>query len=143
MLVHNSEDESFIILQDSTGSVRLHSLPADNPVENLDSSRVLRYLSYFSSLRFERWVSEEDSINLNEVFASQPVYELSIKDKSGSVLNLKTYPILRETEKIKQEIDLNRIYGRMNNEPELVVIKYIDIDPVLKVRSNFIEKPAE
>ena len=143
MIVFSNDEQSFKILQDSLGSIRFLSYPAEKPVESMDTLKVLRYLSYFINLRFERWAFDLDSVNRNDILSSQPLHELSVTDKFGKTVHLTTYPIIRKTGDNEADIDLNRIYARMNNESDLVVIKYVDIDPILKVRSYFIEKPEE
>ena len=141
MIIPGEGDLSFKIVQDSLTSIGLFSYPEDTPVELFDTTKVLRYLSYFNHLRFEQFVINLDSAKMKEIMSSMPLHELAILDKSGGILNLKTWPITIKTEG-KEEIDLNRIYGRINNGPDLVIIRYVDIDPVLKVKSYFVNKPG-
>lgn len=136
MLNFEDESKSFVIHQDTIGSLKILPIPDKEPMENIDTSQVYRYLSYFTSLKFERWVIESDSVDFNSVLSIQPMHRLSITDRSGNTIRLSTYPIYRESGN-GSDIDLNRIYVRINEENELVIIKYVDIDPVLKDRSYF------
>jgi len=136
MLNFEDESKSFVIHQDTIGSLRILSIPDKEPIENIDTSQVYRYLSYFTNLKFERWVVESDSVDFNSVLSTQPMHRLSITDQSGNTIRLSTYPIYRGSGN-GSDIDLNRIYARINEENELVIIKFVDIDPVLKDRSYF------
>lgn len=137
MLIYKNESQSFVIYQDTPGSVQLLSLPDEKPMEDLDTIRVHRYLSYFNNLKFEQWVFDSDSVNINAILSSQPMHKLSIKEQSGDSITLITYPIINESGSDGPEIDLNRIYVRINDKKDLVIIKYVDIDPVLKDRTYF------
>ena len=137
MLIHDNESQSFVIHQDSPGAVRLLSLPEEEPVQNIDTARVYRYLSYFINLRFERWVYDSDSVNVHAVLSTQPRHELTIQEHSGRRTTIRTYPIIREMKTGEAETDLDRIYVNRNDEKDLVIVKYVDIDPVLKERNYF------
>ncbi len=143
MLIYDNEPQSFVIYQDTPGAVKLHSFPEEEPVQNLDTGRVYRYLSYFNNLRFERWVFDSDSVDIPAVLSSQPRHELIIQEHSGRRTTIRTYPIVREIENGEKETDLNRIYANRNDEKELVIVKYVDIDPILKERNYFILNDIE
>jgi len=138
LLICHNEPQSFVIYQESPGAVKLLTLPEEEPVQNLDTARVYRYFSYFNNLRFERWVLDSDSVDIPAVLSSQPRHEITIQDQSGSSATIRTYPIIRGTKNGEPEIDLNRIYANMNNDSALVIVKYVDIDPVLKERDYFL-----
>lgn len=138
LLIHDNESQSFVICQEAPGAVELLSLPEKKPVQNLDSAKVYRYLSYFINLRFERWVFDSDSVDIPEVLSLEPRHELTIREHSGKSITIRTYPIIRAIKDGKQEMDLNRIYATMNDDSALVIVKYIDIDPVLKERDYFL-----
>ncbi len=138
LLIYDNELQSFVIYQESPGAVKLRSLPEEEIVQNLDTARVYRYLSYFNNLRFERWVFDSDSVDIHAVLSLQPRHKLTIQEQSGRSVTIRTYPIIRGMENGEPEIDLNRVYARMNDEKELVIVKYVDIDPVLKERGYFL-----
>jgi hypothetical protein len=138
LITYDNELQSFVIYQESPGSVKLFSLPEEEPVQNLDTTRVYRYLSYFNNLRFERWVFDSDSIDSHAVLSSHPSHQLTIQEQSGRSTTIRTYPIIRGMEGSEPEIDLNRIYASINDVNELVVVRYVDIDPVLKERNYFV-----
>ncbi|UCG28707.1 MAG: hypothetical protein JSV24_04940 [Bacteroidales bacterium] len=137
-LEYPSDDgSSFMIRQDSTGCFELFSLPGELPVPEVNHERILRYLTYFSILRFERRVMESDSVDVEGILLSIPVQNLKVEDIDGEIITLRMFPIVDRYSDSEEEVDLNRIYGQINGEKELVVIRYMDIDPILKDLTYF------
>lgn len=143
LLMVDNERQSFVIYQDKPGEVELRSLPEEKPVQNLDTARIYRYLSYFINIQFERWVFDSDSVNIPEVLSLQPRHELTVREQSGNSTTVRTYPIIRRMENGQPRIDLNRIYATFNDDSALVIVKYVDIDPVLKEREYFLLNDKE
>ncbi len=143
LVIYDNEPQSFIIYQDSPGAVRLFSFPEEEPVQNLDTGRIYRYLSYFHNIRFERWVFDSDSVDIHTILSSQPSQQLIIREQSGRSTTIRTYPIKKGIINGLEEADLNRIYANRNDEKDLVIVKFVDIDPVLKERNYFILNDIE
>jgi len=101
-----------------------------------DSSRVNRYLSYFTYIPFEEWAFEMEEKERGEVESRQPLYRISVKSRSGvaKVLTLweRTIP-----EGVNLTIDSDRLLGKTEESELFFVIRYFDIDPLLKKRSYF------
>ncbi len=101
-----------------------------------DSSRIRRYLSYFAWVPFENWAFDISQDEKDKIKSEQPSIKLSVTDKN----NKKRVLILWEREKFENGIkvkDLDRLWGKSDNSEELFIIRYFDVDPLLKKRSYF------
>jgi hypothetical protein len=104
-----------------------------------DTSLVIRYISYFAFVPFESWALEvgEDAKKLIE--AQLPLYRITVNATSGrkKVLTLWVRNILKDGNNVP---DSDRLYGKTGEIDELFVMRYFDIDPLLKKRSYFFRR---
>jgi hypothetical protein len=101
-----------------------------------DSTMVTRYLSYFARVPFESWALELSEDQKKYIEAQRPLYKLTVNTIEG----LKTELILWE--KMKDEngvktVDTDRLFGKTQERDEIFIIRYFDIDPLLKRRTYF------
>lgn len=96
-----------------------------------DSSRVNRYISYFTFIPFEGWVqtgtgdklvTSDTSLTIKVMKTNGEEMVLSLWEKSGSSAGT---------------TDSDRLYGKLSSMDDLFIIRYFDIDPLLKKRSYF------
>ena len=101
--------------------------------------QVKRYLSYFTFIPFETWAFSLDIMTKNELIATQPEIEMILTLRDGEVKNLKlwTRTIDSEGEKVP---DTDRLYGELNNTGEIFIVKYFDIDPLIKSSEYLIKQ---
>lgn len=101
-----------------------------------DPALLIRYLSYYTWIPFESW-----AINLsNEEKAlagkRDPLFRITLVSSSGSTT------ILTLWEKVKfengeEKVDTDRLLGKTQANEDLFLVRYFDIDPILKKRSYF------
>jgi hypothetical protein len=101
-----------------------------------DSTRVTRYLSYFAWIPFEKWALEMGEEEKRIVESQRPLFRFTVTTTVG------TKKILTLWEKMKVENgdlskDSDRLLGRTETSDEFFVMRYFDIDPLLKKRSYF------
>lgn len=101
-----------------------------------DSSRVKRYLSYFAWIPFESWARDIDAEEKKRVESLQPLYRITVNSSDGNktTLHLWERMITRDGQRIK---DNDRLLGKTDNIDEFFVLRYFDIDPIIKKRSYF------
>lgn len=101
-----------------------------------DTALVTRYLTYFTRIPFESWLLDPDEKEKEKIELSRPIYRITVNTVSGStiVLSLREKTIM---ENGSQQKDSDRLIGKTNNRDELFIIRYFDIDPLLKKRSYF------
>jgi hypothetical protein len=112
--------------------------PAGNH-EGWDSSRVLRYVSYFARVPFESWAFNIEESEKRSIITHKPLYCITVITTSGKKSILTLWGMV--TGKNGQdEIDSDRLLGKTDDKDELFIIRYFDIDPLLKKRSYFFQQ---
>jgi hypothetical protein len=120
-----------------TGINRHFTLSAINrELTGWDSTLVTRYLSYFAWIPFEKWALEMGENEKKMVVSKQPLYRITVITSAG----IET--VLTLWEKMKDEQgdmtkDSDRLLGRTQTGDEFFIMRYFDIDPLLKKRSYF------
>lgn len=105
-------------------------------VEGCDPARIKRYISYFVSVSFESWAFDLNDEQKREILASEPLYRILVKKTDGGTIKL----TVRERwkyengEKVK---DTDRVWGETDDGKGLFVMRYFDLDPVIKKKSYF------
>ncbi len=108
----------------------------DRELKGWDSARLTRYLSYFTRIPFEEWAPDMGTEEKRKIEAGQPVYTISLTTNTGSG----TVVQLWEREAITggiRSVDTDRLWAKSSLNDNLFIVRYFDIDPVLKKRSYF------
>ena len=101
-----------------------------------DSTLITRYLSYFTRIPFESWdfsISEQERKSIE---LSQPLYRITVNTTLGKKTVLTLWE-RKNGEKDSKITDTDRLLGRTQNRDEFFIMKYFDIDPLIKKRSYF------
>jgi len=99
----------------------------ENILERWDTSRVKRYISYFTWVPFESWVFDINESERRRLSSANPVFRISVRKKDGSEVNLSLWDRYVEEKK-----DTDRLWGKMGDNEEYFIMRYFDIDPLLK-----------
>ncbi|MGB8490534.1 MAG: hypothetical protein WCE64_05700 [Bacteroidales bacterium] len=129
----NEPVSSFSISNEAGGPVLSGS---GKPLTGWDSGRVERYLSYFSHVPFESWAFDLSSAERAQIDRQQPVYTISVRMTSGATLTLDLLERFTGENGTRKK-DTDRLWARTNARDEIFIIRYLDIDPLLKKRSYF------
>ncbi|OFY67808.1 MAG: hypothetical protein A2V64_02900 [Bacteroidetes bacterium RBG_13_43_22] len=100
----------------------------------LDSSRIKRYLSYFTRVPFENWAFDMTDEARDKIMSQNPVYRITVKNTAGEEIVLTMWERYDGQTGAK---DSDRLLGKSNTSDEFFIIRYFDIDPLLKKRSYF------
>lgn len=101
-----------------------------------DSSLITRYLSYFTWVPFESWALEMNNTEKKEAGNQTPEFSISVQNTSGKKSTLDLW-LRKITEGDSVYTDTDRLLGKTNGNIEFLIIRYFDIDPLLKKRSYF------
>jgi hypothetical protein len=101
-----------------------------------DSTLVTRYLSYFAWIPFEKWALEMSDQEKKIAGSRQPLYRISISTTAGKKLKLTLWEKIREEEGSVTR-DSDRLLGKTQASDEFFIMRYFDIDPLLKKKSYF------
>jgi hypothetical protein len=126
---YRDEDASFHLARDEEGHFRVAGglVPGEWIPPGKDA--IVQYLGYFSEVRFERFLDPAvDTLQHDE----HPAYILSLETGERLQIQLELYPVQPAGTGGGPVTDYNRLYGRLGKEDEWVVLKYIQIDPLLQ-----------
>ncbi len=104
-----------------------------------DSSRIIRYLSYFVRIPFESWASELSPEERRKIESGQPLFLITVTESDGTERILTLWDRWLENNG-KLEKDTDRLWAKTNNSNELLIMRYSDVDPILKKKSYFFTK---
>jgi hypothetical protein len=108
-----------------------HELPGWN------SSLVERYLSYFTWIPFESWdfaIGDEAKKLLDD---QSPLYRITVKVTGGREIILRLWQRMSDNDDHK--IDSDRVLGKIQDIDEIFIVRYFDIDPIIKRREYFFQ----
>lgn len=105
----------------------------DKALQGCDHSLVKRYLSYFTFLPFESWALDLTADEKKRINSEAPAYEIKVTQSNGTNVVLTLWKRFND----KGETDSDRLYGKTNASDEIFIIRYFDIDPLLKRREYF------
>ena len=124
---------SFII------TTRDHHSFLSGPGANLtgwDSSLVVRYISYFARVPFESWALEINETGKKSIESQLPLYRITVKTTTGKKVVLTLWE-KKTGENGMEGLDSDRLFGKTDERDELFIMRYFDIDPLIKKRSYF------
>lgn len=107
-----------------------------NNLTGWDTALVTRYLSYFTRIPFESWLTEINEEEKLKIKSEKPRYRITVNTVSGSKIVLSLW---EKTigDSGSQQKDSDRLIGKTDSRDEFFIIRYFDIDPLLKKRSYF------
>jgi hypothetical protein len=101
-----------------------------------DTSRVKRYLTYFVRIPFESWDLKPEAGDIEIIKKNRPLYRISVTTVKGKSIVLTLWRKWK-TENGQLVPDSDRLFGKTQETDDLFIIRYFDIDPLLKKKSYF------
>ncbi len=101
--------------------------------DSLNFKSIGRYLTYFRDVKFYNFPTDLSSNETDSILESKPLHVIELIDKKGNKKKLKTFPKIRNG-----KLDIHNVYADINDEKKLVIVKYYDIDLLLKDVEYFI-----
>jgi hypothetical protein len=129
----SEKDSSFSIAR-KEGRYQLSG--SGGELNGFDQSLIIRYISYFTFIPFEKWaleLSEEDKKKIRE---SEPLFRITVISTEGSKKVLTLWKKI-ETRDEEPVTDTDRLWGGTDASTDIFLVRYFDIDPVLKKVSYF------
>jgi hypothetical protein len=134
---------SFENLSDTAASFRIfntsHRYSLSSSGGNLkgwDSSLVARYITYFARVPFESWDFGTADAKKNMSESDEPLYRITVITNQGRKKVLTLWALMKEKNGTK-EMDSDRLLGKTDENIEFFIMRYFDIDPLIKKRSYF------
>jgi len=106
----------------------------NNTLSGWDSLRVKRYISYFTFVQFEKWEFDISDEEKQKIESENPLYRITVNRINGE----KTVLTLWERHAGENGVaDSDRLLAKTEARDEFFIIRYFDVDPLLKKRSYF------
>lgn len=132
----SKEDSSFSIVIDDRDILFSSAVYAG---AGLDTAAIGRYLSYFTYVPFERWVPGSLSSNGGLFNGIRPYFRLDLFTNDADTLSLLTWTMMiTQGDSVTEDTD--RLLGSTNDGDDMFIIKYYDLDPLIKGPSYFISE---
>lgn len=129
--IENSINPSYSFFINNTGN-NLQLSDMKEILTGWDSSRVKRYISYFTHVPFERLAFDIKDHDKKRIETSEPAYRISVKKVDGRIIRLSLWERITEGKK-----DTGRLWGKTTDSDEIMIIRYFDIDPLLRKITYF------
>jgi hypothetical protein len=104
-----------------------------------DSVNVGRYLTYLFNIPFEKWALELTNDEEEKIVNEEPLYRITVKDNKGVEQSVRLWQRWNYTDG-KKVADDDRLWGMKDKGGRIFIIRYFDIDPILKKRSYFFDE---
>lgn len=137
----DKDDDSFQITEKDNGTYILKSLKFNTALMNFDTVALKEYLVNYRNVHFEAFEKLKEGTR-DSVLATQPYFRISLTNKKGKTnsvtgFRIKALPGSVDLKGKPIEFDTDRMYGKINEEPDLALIQYLTFDNLLKPLSWF------
>ncbi len=127
-----SEPSSSFIIKMNEGMFTL--VDSTKCLTGWDTVKVKRYISYFTWVPFEEWASELTDESKEDILARNPLYRIKVHKATGEE---KILTLWERYDADKGITDTDRLWGITDKKDEFIIVRYFDIDPLLKKISYF------
>jgi hypothetical protein len=101
-----------------------------------DTSRVKRFISYFTSIPFETWAFDLTEDEKKQIESQSPLYRVNVFKATGGNVGLTIWEKRIKIDGTEYK-DTDRVWARIDGTNNIVILRYFDIDPILKKKSYF------
>ena len=129
-LRNNRQPEtSFQLLRNEKGDFEVSGGAVPDQWSLAQDEKVRQYLWYFNNVRFEFFLNPAaDTLE----HAEDPEYVLTLEQMNRERHQIGFFPVYHVGEDGERQLDYDRLYARFERGGEWVVVKYVQIDPLLK-----------
>jgi len=103
----------------------------------VDTAAIGRYLAYYTFVPFERWALELSITEIEDIVGNDPAYRITVTLSGGDKETLLLWKRYLLKDNIMVE-DTDRLWGSTNGGADIFLVRYYDIDPLIKRADYFI-----
>ncbi len=129
-LLNNIEPSSSFMIKASGNSFQLSD--TENEVSGWDTTKVKRYISYYTLVPFESLATDLSESEKAWLVSDSASYKISVTGKDGRITELELW-----NRTVSGKIDPDRLFGKTRGSEEYFIVRYFDIDPLLRKISYF------
>lgn len=133
--VENMADTgSSFMIRNENSRLRLYNNQGE--LNGWDSSRLIRYISYFTHVPFESWALNLSADEKGSIEKEEPLYKIIVVTSEGSRKVVRLWQRSVDEKNVTKP-DTDRLWAKTEGSAEIFIIRYIDIDPLIKKLSYF------
>ena len=115
-------------------NILLRSL-ATNKITKVQKDKAIQFLLNFRSVPFH-WIFPEPVKSINDSISHKiPYCEIKVKNVDNQITLVKTFRIPAKDK--PGEFNMDKMYAQFQDDSIPVIVKYIDIDPIMKEYADF------
>lgn len=120
----------------------LKSLQQNQELPNFDTLAVKSYLLNYKEINLEAFVSAMKKETRDSILTTSPMHIITVTDNKGKTNSIKTYPVKAQEGETDPQgnpkvYDVDRMYGQLNKEKDLVLIQYYVFNKLLQPITRF------
>jgi hypothetical protein len=127
--------QSYVVQVDTLGQVKIMDAYSGKKLTPIAAEKVKKYLSYFTHVGFERYVTNLNSSEVENILLADFAYMVTVEDIYGSKQSAKLFFVPKDDTLDAfgrpTKVDLNRCYVQINDEPQLALALWVDMDILL------------
>jgi hypothetical protein len=101
-----------------------------------DTLKVKRYITYYSAISFDSWAFDLPETEKKSIESALPMYMIKVKQTDGVETILTIWEKWISVNGDKKR-DTDRVWAKTNLQDGIFVMRYFDLDPILKKRTYF------
>ncbi len=131
----NDRESSFSIINNS-GKFTLHD--SGTKITGWDTLKVIRYLTYFTHVSFESWAFDMSVDEKEKISNSAPAFTITVVTTRKDTIRLSLWERHIIEKGGEKTYDSDRLWAKNESINEFFIIRYLDLDPLIKRRSYFL-----
>lgn len=137
--------QSFVINNDNNHIFTVEPLMGKIPAANIDTTKVLRYLSLYRNLNYESLLDDMSKTKRDSILATAPTCEITLLDRFGKSHTLAAWKRKAEIGQLDNkgnqlDWDIERMYAHKDNDEYMVVIQYFVFSDVMAPLQWFVNQ---
>lgn len=131
-------DKSFHLVNGTEDGYELFTYSDSTEVTGVLADQVAQYLSYFSSVSFDRFLSDDEITDQLNPIKKDPEKIIMVMDSRNHMTKVETFLWYVHPRDEPSQPDINRLIAIIN-DTDIVVVRYVEIDPVIKEIDYFLK----
>ncbi len=132
-------ENSISILNPSEGEPAVYPAGSDTALKHINKQRIRDYLFFFTNIKYEPVRNEQLNNAIRTVNNNPPFFIMTIKERSGRENRITGYEKYMMGQEDKRDRDLNRFWAVTGKSEKPVILRYLDIDPLLVTKNYFLK----
>ncbi|MBT3209149.1 MAG: DUF4340 domain-containing protein [Bacteroidetes bacterium] len=140
--IPNNPKKSFVAQNNGGNKFSLFS--ENVKTQNFDTVKLKMYMGRFKRVGYESIASEMNLQKRDSILNSNPFSIISVEDSKNEITKVETY--LRpgdgrlDEDGNEYKYDIDRLYAKLENDTNLMVIQFVTFDPLFKELNYFFKK---